>query len=228
MTNSDNKYHLLDADGKILSEFENTKKTDGKRFAYFNDALLESPDDETALLYNLQGKLLEFSEKYRNFTPVSGTTNFVAHKGFAEMDEMLDIDGNVLLSNMDCAYCLGNDEDDLGYPPVYYCTKGDNEEKYTDISITPYKIPDNDSETDTKDFPLSIHEILQDDENGAYINSDNQHYAYIISKKSIRVIDNKGNTTKEIAFNPVETEDEFYSLDFDDDELNELEEEYSE
>ena len=228
LTNSDNKYHLLDADGKILSEFENTKKTDGKRFAYFNDALLESPDDETALLYNLQGKLLEFSEKYRNFTPVSGTTNFVAHKGFAEMDEMLDIDGNVLLSNMDCAYCLGNDEDDLGYPPVYYCTKGDNEEKYTDISITPYKIPDNDSETDTKDFPLSIHEILQDDENGAYINSDNQHYAYIISKKSIRVIDNKGNTTKEIAFNPVEVEDEFYSLDFDDDELNELEEEYSE
>lgn len=227
LTNSDNKYHLLDADGKILSEFENTKETDGKRFAYFNDALLESPDDETALLYNLQGKLLEFSEKYRSFESVSGTTNFLAHLGYSK-SEMLDIDGKVLLSNMKDAYCLGNDEDDLGYPPVCYYTEGDNEEKDTDISITPYKIPDNDSETDTKDFPPRIHEILQDDEDGEYINSDKQHYAYIISAKSIRVIDDKVNTIKEIAFNPVEAEDELDGLGFDDDELNELEEEYSE
>lgn len=198
LTKSDNRYHLLDADGKILSEFENTTETDGKRFAYFNDAILESPDDELSLLYNMQGELLEFSEEYNHFTPVSGTTNFIAHKNL-ETDEMLDKDGNVLLTNMKGAYCVGNNEDDLGYPPVNYYIEGGNEILETDKSITPYEeIPETDS---PREDNICVYDILKDNEATELINSDKQHYAYIISEKSIKVIDNKGNTTKEIAFN---------------------------
>lgn len=198
LTKSDNRYHLLDADGKILSEFENTTETDGKRFAYFNDAILESPDDELSLLYNMQGELLEFSEEYNHFTQVSGTTNFIAHKNL-ETDEMLDKDGNVLLTNMKGAYCVGNNEDDLGYPPVNYYIEGRNEILETDKSITPYEeIPETDS---PREDNICVYDILKDNEATELINSDKQHYAYIISEKSIKVIDNKGNTTKEIAFN---------------------------
>ena len=204
LTKDDKQVRVIDETGEKVAQFTHHDKLNGMKIKFLNKKLLVCSEiledennidiDSKKVLYSMAGIAVKTSKNYRNYEPIAGTNNIIAYG--EKFDDIIDENGNILLENMVGAYCLGNDENGYGYPPVCYYKDGVEEEQYTDKSITPYE-----EKTDaTEDDSISLSKLLNDDDEYELIDEDDEHYAYIISDKTIRIIDKKGNTKKELDF----------------------------